>query len=167
MKPGRIVALVFGVLIALLAFGLVAGGGALTWAHGTQRDADGFITSPTYRLDSSRYALASGAMDIASNAADWFPEDLLDVRFTAERADSEGAFVGIGPSAEVAAYLDGVAYDEVTHLGRRTDIDYRAHDGGAPSGAPADQGFWVASAAGPGAQTSPGTSPRASGPSWS
>ncbi len=153
MKPGRIVALVFGVLIALLAFGLVAGGGALTWAYGTQRDADGFITSPTYGLESSRYALASGAMDIASNATDWFPEDLLDVRFTAERADSEGVFVGIGPSAQVAAYLDGVAYDEVTHLGRRTEIDYRAHDGSAPSGAPADQGFWVASASGPGAQT--------------
>ncbi|MFH1331105.1 MAG: DUF4389 domain-containing protein [Actinomycetota bacterium] len=153
MKPGRVVALVFGVLIALLAFGLVAGGGALTWAHATQRDADGFITSPTYRLESSRYALASGAMDIASNATDWFPEDLLDVRFTAERADSEGVFVGIGPFADVAAYLDGVAYDEVTHLGRRTDIDYLAHDGGAPSGAPADQGFWVASASGPGAQT--------------
>ena len=153
MKPGRVVALVFGVLIALLAFGLVAGGGALTWAHATQRDADGFISSPTYRLESSGYALASGAMDIASNAADWFPEDLLDVRFSAGRTDSEGVFVGIGPSADVAAYLDGVAYDEVTHLGRRTDIDYRAHDGGAPSGAPADQRFWVASAAGPGAQS--------------
>lgn len=151
MKPGRIVALIFGVLIALLAFGLVAGGGALTWAHATQRDADGFITSPTYRLESSGYALASGAMDIASGSADWFPEDLLDVRFTAERSDSEGVFVGIGPSEDVAAYLDGVAYDEVTHLGRRTDIDYRDHDGGAPAGPPGDQGFWIVSAEGPGA----------------
>ena len=153
MKPGRIVALVIGVLFALLAFGLVAGGGALTWAYGTQRDADGFITSPNYRLESSRYALVSGAMDIASGAADWFPEDLLDVRFTAGRADSEGVFVGIGPSAEVEDYLDGVAYDEVTHLGRRTDIDYRDRDGGAPSSPPADLGFWVAAASGPGAQT--------------
>ena len=153
MKPGRIAALVFGILITLVAFGLVAGGGALVWAHATQRDADGFITSPTYRLESSRYALASGTMDIASNAADWFPENLLDVRFTAERADSEGVFVGIGPSPDVAAYLDGVAYDEVTHLGRRTDIDYRSHDGGAPSGAPADEAFWVATASGPGAQS--------------
>ena len=153
MKPGRIAALVFGAIIALVAFGLVAGGGALTWAYGTQRDADGFISSPEYRLDTTRYALASGDIDLASNAADWWPEDLLDVRFTAERTDSEGIFLGIGPSDQVAAYLDGVAYDEVTHLGRRTDIDYRPHDGAGPAGPPADQGFWVVSADGPGAQT--------------
>jgi hypothetical protein len=139
--------------MTLLAFGLVAAGGALTWAHTTQRDAEGYINSPTCLLESDGYALASGAVDIASSAADWFPEDLLDVRFTAGRADSEGVFVGIGPSAEVAAYLEGVAYDEVTHLGRRADIDYRAHEGGAPSGAPADQGFWVVSSAGPGTQS--------------
>jgi hypothetical protein len=153
MKPGRIVALVFGAIIALVAFALVAGGGALTWAYGTQRDADGFINSPDYQLESQGYALASGDIDIASNAADWWPEDLLDVRFTAGRADSEGVFVGIGPAAQVAAYLDGVAYDEVTHLGRRTDIDYRPHAGTAPAGSPADQGFWVASAEGSGTQT--------------
>jgi len=153
MKPGRIVALVFGVIIVLVAFGLVVGGGALTWAYGTQRDADGFITSPDYDLVTSRFALASGDIDIASNAADWWPDDLLDVRFTAGRADGEGVFLGIGPSAEVAAYLDGVAYDEVTHLGRRTDVDYRAYDGGAPAGPPQDLGFWVASASGPGTQT--------------
>ena len=153
MRPGRIVALVFGIIIALVAFGLVVGGGALTWAHATQRDADGFITSPEYRLETTRYALASGDIDLASNAADWWPEDLLDVRFVAARADSEGVFVGIGPSADVAAYLDGVAYDEVTHLGRRTDIDYRSHDGGAPAGPPGDQNFWVVSAEGAGTLT--------------
>jgi hypothetical protein len=153
MRPGRIVALIVGVIIALVAFGLVAGGGALTWAHATQRDADGFITSPDYRLETSGYALASGEVDIAAQAADWWPSDLLDVRFVVERADAEGVFVGIGPSADIAAYLAGVGYDEVTHLGRRTDIDYRRHEGGAPAGPPGEQDFWVASAEGPGSQS--------------
>jgi hypothetical protein len=153
MRPGRIAALIFGIIIALIAFALVVGGGALTWAHATQRDAQGFLTSPEYRLETPRHALASGAVDISVRPADWWPSDLLDVRFAVERADSQMVFVGIGSSADVAAYLSGVSYDEVTHLGRRTDVDYRPHEGGAPSGPPADQGFWVASAQGTGTQT--------------
>lgn len=153
MRPGRIVALVFGVVVALIALTLVAGGAVLTWAHTTQRDAEGFITSPEYRLETPGYALASGAVDVAVVPADWWPSDLLDVRFVVERPDAEMVFVGIGPSGDVAAYLSGVAYDEVTHLGRRTDVDYQAHEGGAPSGPPGDQGFWVASAQGTGTQS--------------
>ena len=153
MRPGRVVALVFGIIIVLVAFALVVGGGALTWAHATQRDADGFITSPDYRLETSGYALASGEVDITAQAADWWPSDLLDVRFVVESADSGAVFVGIGSSADVAAYLAGVGYDEVTHLGRRTDIDYQPHAGGAPAGPPGEQDFWVASAEGPGSQS--------------
>jgi hypothetical protein len=153
MKPSRIVALVFGVIIVLVAFGLAVGGGALTWAYATQRDADGFISSPTYRLQTSGYALASGDIDIASRAASWWPEDLLDVRFTVAPTDEEAVFVGIGPSDEVGGYLDGVGYDEITHLGHRTDIDYRPHAGGGPAEPPADQSFWVASAEGSGTQS--------------
>jgi len=153
MRPGKIVALIFGVIIALITFALVAGGGVLTWAHATQRDAEGFITSPEYRLETSRYALASGAVDVAVVPADWWPSDLLDVRFVAARADSETVFLGIGPSDDVAGYLSGVAYDEVTHLGRRTDIGYEPHEGGAPSSLPGEQVFWVASTQGTGIQS--------------
>lgn len=153
MRPGRILALIFGVIIALIAFALVAGGAVLTWAHATQRDAEGFITSPEYQLETPRHALASGAVDISVQPADWWPSDLLDVRFVAERVDSGMVFVGIGPSAVVADYLSGVAYDEVTHLGRRTDVDYQAHEGGAPSSLPGDQVFWAASSQGTGIQS--------------
>jgi len=153
MRPGKILALIFGVIVALIAFALVLGGGALMWAHATQRDAEGFITSPDYRLETSRHALASGAVDVAVVPADWWPSDLLDVRFVAARADSEMVFVGIGASDDVAGYLSGVAYDEVTHLERRTDIGYEPHEGGAPSAPPGDQAFWVASAQGTGTQS--------------
>lgn len=153
MRPGRIAALIFGVIIALIAFGLVAGGGVLTWAHATQRDAEGFLTSPNYRLETPRYALSSEAVDIAALPGDWWPSDMLDVRFVVTRADSGTVFLGIGPSTEVAAYLAGVAYDEVTHLGRRTDVDYRSQEGGAPTSLPTEQSFWVASAQGSGTQS--------------
>ena len=51
MKLSRILAALVGALIALVAVGLVIGGGALVWAHSTERDADGFLTSPTYDLE--------------------------------------------------------------------------------------------------------------------
>jgi hypothetical protein len=50
MRTTRIVALVAGALAALLALGLLAGGGVLLWAHATQRDGDGYYTAPTGAL---------------------------------------------------------------------------------------------------------------------
>ena len=45
MKPTRIVSLVIGSLLALVGFGLVAGGGVLGWALATKRDAAGYFTT--------------------------------------------------------------------------------------------------------------------------
>ena len=36
MKPSRILAAFVGAIVALVAVGLVIGGGALVWAHGTR-----------------------------------------------------------------------------------------------------------------------------------
>jgi hypothetical protein len=58
-------------------------------------------------------------------------------------------FVGIGPADEVAAYLGGVARDEIRSVER--DVEYRRFAGSAQAAPPVDQGFWVASANGAGA----------------
>jgi hypothetical protein len=151
MRAGRIIAIVVAVIIGLVAVGLLAGGGALIWAHTTQRDADGFLDSPTYQLATEGYALTSAGVDIASRPGDWWSGNLADVKFTV--TGDQPLFVGIGPADAVAGYLGDVSRDEVTHLGRASDVTYRSHSGAAPATAPGDQTFWVASAEGTGTQT--------------
>ena len=59
MKPGRIVALVFGCLAALIGIGLTIGTIFLGVVYGTQRDSDGYFSTGTVpmRLDDRRPAL--------------------------------------------------------------------------------------------------------------
>ena len=59
MKPGRIVALVIGCLLALIGGALVVGTGALTWAYATQRDGDGYFTSRHVRIETVTAAMQS------------------------------------------------------------------------------------------------------------
>jgi hypothetical protein len=151
MKAGKIIAAIVAVIIGLVAVGLLVGGGALVWAHTTQRDADGFLESPTYDMETDGYALTSGDVDLASRPGDWWPGDLADVRF--EAVGDQPVFVGIGPSDDVNSYLGDVARDEVTHLGRASDIGYRSHSGSAPATPPGDQDFWVAASEGTGTQS--------------
>ncbi len=65
-------------------------------------------------------------------------------------------FVGIGPEADVEAFLAGVPHDEVTDVDYEPfSADYRRENpaGTARPGAPADESFWVASASGNATQT--------------
>jgi hypothetical protein len=148
MKAGKIVAAVFGALSAIVAFGLIVAGVVLAWVFGTQRDADGFLTSPDFALETSGYAIVSDDIDLAARPGDWWPSGLADVRIGAEGDTT--LFVGIGPSNDVAAYLADAPYDELTQLGpASSDVAYRAVSGASsPSAPPADQGFWVASGTG-------------------
>jgi hypothetical protein len=156
MKVARIVAAVFGGLFALAAIGMLVGGGFLTWAHTTQRDADGFLTSPSYDLDTEGYAVVSEDIDIASRPGDWFPTGIADVRFTVRPQPTESIFVGIGPAVDVEAYLGDVERDEVVRLGPdSSDVRTRTIEGSRPFGMapPASQDFWVASSQGTGSQS--------------
>ena len=69
MKPIRVVLLVLGSLIALLGFGLVAGGAGLGWALATQRDDAGFFATSTERLETDSYALTSDRIDLGDRQA--------------------------------------------------------------------------------------------------
>src|SRR5680860_389214 len=118
MSAGRILLLVFGTLFALLGMAFAAGGGGLLWAHGTQRDDDGFYTTSPERFQTSTYALTSDEVDLgaSSDAIGWAPDigDLATVRVRATAAESGCAvFVGVGPASAVESYLAGVAHDQV------------------------------------------------------
>jgi hypothetical protein len=153
---GRIVLLVCGCILALVSLGLLAGGAALVAIDLTQRDADGFFTTPTERFATTTPALTHEGVDVsaASDVPGWIVDQIGAVRVVATRDDRGPLFVGIGPSDAVARYLGGVAHDEVT------DVDYhpfryrtRATPGEARAAPPDAQPFWIASSSGAGTRT--------------
>jgi hypothetical protein len=155
MRPGKIALAVVGALVALIAVGLIAGGGGLLWAYGTQRSADGFFTSPEVTLSTDGYALTSTEIDLGSRPGDWFPSGrLATVRLEVDSQDTAPVFVGIGPDTDVDSYLGGVEYSEVARIGPDpAHVTYRSVAGEAPSTPPSEQAFWAASTEGSGPQT--------------
>ena len=150
---GRVVLVVLGSIAVLLGAALLAGGGALLWADQTQRDNDGFLSTPTERFSSTSYAIVSEPIDLVeADAGDWLWEDVLgDVRVRASGGD---LFVGVGPTREVDGYLRGVAYDRVTDVDYDPfSADYEREAGDAPARPPGDEEFWVEIASGSGEQT--------------
>ena len=161
VRVGRVLLLAFGGLLMLAALGLLAAGGVLGWAY-TQRDADGYLTTSTERLQSPTYAITSEKIDLGSAPDDWAFGDgrLGTVRLRVTGTEGAPVFVGIGREVDVERFLQGVAHDEIVQadfsgsdLGG-VDVRFRRETGGAQTPAPpADQRFWVASATGSGTQT--------------
>jgi hypothetical protein len=115
VRPGRIVLLVGGVLLVLLGLGAGLVGGGATWAHLAGRDADGYVTTPTFELATDRAAISAEHLDLVTEPGDWAGwVRRVDLRLTVEPGDADTAvFVGLAPRADVEAYLAGVAHDEV------------------------------------------------------
>ena len=107
---------------------------------------------PARTLDSPTYAIVSESAELDTDGAEWALDTFLGtVRI---RSESERAvFVGIGPAAEVDRYLEGVEHDVIDDLDSGGDPEYARRAGGAPSGRPAAETFWTASASGAGEQT--------------
>ena len=152
MTTGRIVAVVFGSLAALLALALAAGGTALVIIHGTQRDADGYYQSGTRPLSSTAYAITSSRLDLrAGGTPSGWIDSIGTVRIEASAASEAGVFIGIGRTADVDRYLAGCPRDVLTGArGRPFMPMYQRHPGSGVPEPPAAQGFWVAQASGPG-----------------
>jgi hypothetical protein len=159
MRPAKIAAIVGGVLLVLIGLALLLPGGFLLWLHGTQRDSDGFYTTPSRVLTTNAYALTTPDVDLGSEPWTWvwLPKgDAAAVRIQAESTGDAALFIGIGPTDRIAEYLSGVAHDEVKVTGSapwHASVEYRRIDGEAPRSAPAQQDFWVATAEGSGSQT--------------
>jgi Domain of unknown function (DUF4389) len=144
--------LVLGSLLALVALVFLLAGGALLWAHGTQRDDDGYYTTSTQRLATPTPALTVEDIDLSgiSDLPDWLvPDGLGTVKIDARSADRTPLFVGIAPAAQVDRFLAGVAHDRVTDVGWGNDSpEYERTPGRARAPDPS-QVRWVAQARGP------------------
>lgn len=156
MKPGRIVLLIVGAVAALTALGLLAGGVGTLVLRAGQADGDGFLTSPSYRLSSDGYAVTTQTVDLQAAPGDWTPwVGAPDTRLTVTGGEStQELFVGIGPAADVSAYLDGVAHAEIADVGESADdVELVPVAGESTPALPGEQDFWVAQREGSGTQT--------------
>jgi hypothetical protein len=149
----RIVALVLGVLGAVLGLVLLVTGGALVAASGND---SGYLTDGEATLHSAGYAVTVREIGVDGSVPD-FVTDRGELGQVRVRAASEAAgtplFVGIAPRADVDRYLAGVANDEVRDFDVDPfRVDYRRNAGGPPGTRPGDQPFWTASNAGTGSR---------------
>jgi hypothetical protein len=143
-----------GALLALVSIALIAPGGFLLWAHGTQRDSGGFYATSNKVLSTDAYAVITPDVYLDEEPWSWLPAQDGTVRFRVETTDETPAFLGIGPSAEVAGYLSKVAHDVLDEGGGWfRPVSYRHAAGGAPRTAPGQQGFWAAKQEGAGLLT--------------
>jgi hypothetical protein len=153
MRAARGPLAIIGAVVAAFGLALLAGGGLLLWANATQRDANGFFTSRELSLESGSYAVTTVDVDLGAAPAEWLPSvRLATVRLEAE-SSSGRVFLGVGPAADVEAYLQGVAVSRISHVDRRGSVDYEEVGGTAAPAPPDEQGFWVASASGDGPQS--------------
>jgi hypothetical protein len=152
MRASRVVMLVIGILLALSGLGLGAAGTGMLIAYGVGGDQDGYLTSPAFDLQTDTYAITAEELELVQAPGDWTPwGDRLDLRVTVT-ASEEPVFVGIAPRAEVSAYLDGVAHDELQRLDL-PGATYLPSDGDREPAPPSTETFWAESVEGTGTQT--------------
>jgi len=152
--PGRVIALVVGILLLFPALGLLAGGGVLLYGDRSVRDGNGYLFSGSESFASPGYAITSTSLDL-STGADWLPVSsaLGTARFEVTGAKSGAdVFVGIARTSDASAYLGDVRRTVVTDVGSGSVRSVTAGTS-APSSSPADQSFWTAQASGSGRQT--------------
>jgi hypothetical protein len=160
MSAGKIILLIFGIIVLLISLSLLMGGGALLWAQNTIKDSEGFYNTKTIQIEKDSYAIVAGPADIDVDAGwDWgWGWDLGDlVTFKVEGSNNDNStqiFIGIARESDIDSYLSGVEHDEITdfHI-YPYSLDYRHHSGSVVPGAPTSQTFWTEEDYGPGNRT--------------
>ena len=146
---GHIALVVVGSIVAVLATGVLAGGGVGLIFDQTQRDDQGFLMSSSERFSTGSYALMSEQVRGDFEGPDRIPTGLIGT--VKVRSDSAAPiFVGIAPADRVERYLANVPRDELRDLGDANGTPLAGT--GAPA-APQTQPFWVARATGSGEQS--------------
>jgi hypothetical protein len=155
MRPGRVIALVMGCLLALPALGMLLGGSALGLAYAFARDDDGYFEMSLDDVETVTVAVAAEDVDLAADPGspdfliDWLD---ADVRLQVAALDTDAElFVGIAPADELDAYLAGVAHDEITEVDGNDPV-YERRGGLDEIAPPTEQDFWTVSTVGTGDQ---------------
>jgi hypothetical protein len=148
----RVAAIVAGAVAGLIGFALLVGGGVLLWGD-SHKGGDGYLSSAKHHFAANSYAIVSGDMDINSDAPKWLVRDHLG-KIRVKATSQKPLFVGVAPTRDVDAYLARTAHASIQNLEFWPfSVDYDRHGGSNRPLAPAEQGFWAASAHGGGTQT--------------
>lgn len=153
-SAGRVVGVVAGTLLGLVALAFLAGGIALVVAQLALRDDDGYFMSPSEQYRSAEYALTAEEIELLEWPG-WLgePGDWATLRVKAEPTSDRPLFVGIARAADVDRYLAGVGHDRVTDVEWNPfEPDYETSPGGPPPTPPGEAGIWRISATGTGPQ---------------
>ena len=100
----RVLLLVFGSIVVLIALAFLAGGGVGLWSLG-ERDSSGYFTTATHELSSSSYAIASESLDVDGDVPGWFGDRFATARI--EASSAQPVFIGIARASDVERYLAG------------------------------------------------------------
>ncbi|HLS24530.1 MAG TPA: DUF4389 domain-containing protein [Beutenbergiaceae bacterium] len=137
--PGRVVSVVVGAVLLVLGLLSLGGGIALLVGQATARQ-EGFLTTPTWEVDSLGYAVVSDELELQGGDVDEVVGDIwLQV------AGQDELFLGVAQADDAATYLQGVARTERTSTLFERDIP-----GGPPAMPPGEAGIWIDSASGTG-----------------
>lgn len=155
MSTGKVLLLVFGVLVLLIAAGLIVVGGALLWANTALTDSEGFYKTNTVRLEQDSYAIVTEPTDVDLRwGLVWDWGGLATIKVEGSSDDpAKRIFVGLAEESDVNAYLSDVEYDEIANWLTIRRADYRHHRGDSEPVAPTSETFWVESVHGAGTQT--------------
>ncbi|MET9810486.1 hypothetical protein [Streptomyces halstedii] len=145
---GRIVAVVFGGFLSLVALTLIGLGGT---ALAMGLNDDGYIDLGTdeYSHSTDTYAMTTDSWHADKQMGGLYKD--LRITFTPDK-DSDPVFVGIADKAKAQQYLDGVQHVTIHDSDSKGD-DQSEHPGGTPKTPPGESDVWAAKASGEGAQT--------------
>ena len=105
---GRIVAIIVGSILALISLGLLAGGIGGIVVDQTQRNADGFLMSPSQEFDTALVRPRLGDPRRKAEVPQWVIDKLIGtVRIETESEQS--VFVGIAAESDADSYLRACA----------------------------------------------------------
>jgi hypothetical protein len=160
---GRVLAIVFGGLILLVALGLIAGGGAILWSQSAFADNSGYMMTSAERLNVASYAIVQSDLNIyMGNAGFTNPavRDIVSVKISVTSNNGKPVFIGVATQQYAQSYLNGVNIDKLisyewvpNRFGRLGTPTYQTIPGGNLTSLPLTQAFWVAQASGTGTQT--------------
>ena len=150
----RVVRLVLGGLVLLVALGFI--GSAIAGIYGLEsnRDSTGYFVTRTHHYRTSSYALSSESLNVGG-VTGALESRLVRIRIAATSSDAaKPLFIGIARTADVDRYLARVQHDELRDLNFNPfSIDYRRLGTGAPRALPSTQTFRQRRAIGTGTQT--------------
>src|SRR5690348_7367482 len=111
---GRVAA---GVISAVVAAGLVAGGGASLWFD-HKSDHDGYVSTSRHEFGARTAALTTKDLHMDLNGAHWVLDtgDLGKVRLKVASKTSKPIFVGLARTRDVRSYLGDTATTTLTDI---------------------------------------------------